>query len=92
MYREREYLQQRMRRANSSDEARYLEEKLYRLEREMMDPRQFLEPPHMQYEQMLRKPVPMPPSLGGDLVAALETPLSFLKNADKKLLLTGATS
>jgi hypothetical protein len=79
------YLQDRIRRASSAAEARHYEEKLYRLEREMsMSSR-------MQYEQMRITPVPMPTSLGVDL-AAPETPLSFLKNADKKLLLTGATS
>jgi hypothetical protein len=75
------YLQDRIRRASSADEARHYEEKLYRLEREMSS--------HM--HQMRITPVPMPASFN-EVPAAPETPLSFLKNADKKLLLTGATS
>lgn len=85
MYNERKALQERIYMARTSDEARYYEEKLYRLEREMSMM------PHMQYEPMRVAPTPMPASLGVDL-AAPETPLSFLKNADKKLLLTGAAS
>lgn len=84
LYSEREHLQRRMREARSGDEMRYYEEKLYRLERELFSP-------HMQYEQMRIAPVPMPASFN-EVPAAPETPLSFLKNADKKLLLTGATS
>lgn len=82
MYSDRKALQERIYMARTSDEARYYEEKLHRLEREM---------PHMHYEQMRMTPVPMPASLN-EVLAAPETPLSFLKNADKKLLLTGATS
>jgi hypothetical protein len=79
------YLRDRIRKASSAAEARHYEEKLYRLEREMSMM------PHMHYEQMRMTPVPMPASLN-EVLAAPETPLSFLKNADKKLLLTGATS
>lgn len=84
MYGELDHLHRRMREARSGDEMRYYEEKLYRLEREMT----MMMPSPMQYEQMRIAPRPMPTSLG----AAPETPLSFLKYADKKLLLTGATS
>jgi hypothetical protein len=78
------YLQDRIRRASSADEARHYEERLYRLKHEMSS--------RMQYdEQMRMAPLPMPASFN-EVPAAPETPLSFLKNADKKLLLTGATS
>jgi hypothetical protein len=77
------YLQDRIRRASSADEARHYEEKLYRLKHEMSS--------RMQYEQMRMAPPLMPASFN-EVPAAPETPLSFLKNADKKLLLTGATS
>ena len=84
LYRERDELQRRIHMARSSDEARYYEEKLWRLEREAM----LL--PQREYEQM--RMAPMPPSFDAFQKAEAETPLSFLKNADKKLLLTGATS
>jgi hypothetical protein len=82
--RERDDLRERIHRARSSDEARYYEEKLWRLEREMLmqDAQYFASAPML--------PVPMPTSLGVDLAASeTKTPLSFLKNADKKLLLIG---
>ena len=77
------YLRDRIRRASSAAEARHYEEKLYRLEHEASS--------RMYYEQQRITTVPLPASFN-EVPAAPETPLSFLKNADKKLLLTGATS
>ena len=82
--RERDYLRQSIRSSRSSDEARYYEEKLWRLERELM-----------RVEQMSYM-TPTPEFLGFNEVPKTVkkeiTPLSFLSNADTKLLLTGAST
>ena len=81
-----EYLRDRIRRASSATESRHYEDRLYRLEGEMRDTRYdfntdtFWPEPRQYMAAINTLPVPEP-----------ETPLSFLKNADKKLLLTGAT-
>ena len=80
---ERYELRERIHRARSSDEARYYEEKLWRLEREMMQmpDRHYFAAPQIQpivNEADLEK-----------IKAEAQTPISFLKFADKKLLLIG---
>ena len=85
---ERYELRERIHRARSSDEARYYEEKLWRLEPEMMQmpDRHYFAAPQIQpivNEADLEKI---------KIEIETQTPLSFLKTADKKLLLTGATS
>ena len=80
-----DHLRDRIRKASSSAEARYYEEKLYRLECEMRGYRYDLNTDsyvdaQRYMMQVNTTPIPEP-----------QTPLSFLKNADKKLLLTGAT-
>jgi hypothetical protein len=80
-----EYLRDRIRKASSSSEARYYEEKLYRLEYEMRGYRYDLNTDSFADAQRYMAPINM------TLIPEPETPLSFLKNADKKLLLTGAT-
>jgi hypothetical protein len=81
IHHERDYLRQAIRSSRSSDEARYYEEKLWRLDRELM---------HV--EQMNYR-APAPEFLGFNEVPKTVkkeiTPLSFLSNADTKLLLTG---
>ncbi len=80
-----EYLRDRIRKASSGAEARYYEEQLYRLESERRGYRYDLNTDsyvdaQRYMMQVNTTPTPEP-----------QTPLSFLKNADKKLLLTGAT-
>ena len=80
-----DYLRDRIRRASSSAESRHYEERLYRLESEMRSRRYDINTDSyvdaQQYMmQVNTTPIPEP-----------QTPLSFLKNADTKLLLTGAT-
>lgn len=83
-----EYLRDRIRKASSSGEARYYEEQLYRLECEMRGNRYDINTDS--YVDAFRYMAPV--SAAPAPVPEPQTPLSFLKNADKKLLLTGATS
>jgi hypothetical protein len=81
-----EYLRDRIRSASSGAEARHYEERLHRLEREMYNRRYDINTDsyvdaQRYMMQVNTTPIPEP-----------QTPLSFLKNADTKLLLTGATS
>ncbi len=80
-----EYLRDRIRKASSSAEARYYEEQLYRLERDMYKTRYDFNTDSYVDAQRYMAPVNTAP------VPEPQTPLSFLKSADKKLLLTGAT-
>lgn len=92
MYAERDELRHRMDRASCRDEYEYFRNRLYELERremgrmrDMHDMRYFSEAPRVM-------PAPPPLTVGVDLAApAKPDPLSFLLNANKKLLL-GATS
>lgn len=85
--REIDHLLDRSRMARSRDEHDYYLGRARELERELsMRDARYFEPPRMM-------PLPAPASIGVDPAKTEpETPLSFLKNADKKLLLTGATS
>jgi len=85
MYAERDHLRMRMDRASCRDEYEYFRERLHELEhREMVrDMRYINEPPRIQ-------PVPAPTSLTTD--PAKPDPLSFMRNANNKLLLIGATT
>ena len=80
-----EYLRDRIRKASSSSEARYYEEQLCRLENEARGYRYDLNTDSFVDAQRYMAPVNTTP------IPEPQTPLSFLKNADKKLLLTGAT-
>jgi len=80
-----EYLRDRIRKASSSGEARYYEEQLYRLECEMRGNRYDINTDSYADSFRYMAPVNTTP------IPELQTPLSFLKSADKKLLLTGAT-
>jgi hypothetical protein len=80
-----EYLRDRIRKASSSAEARHYEEKLYRLEYEMRGSRYDINTDSYVDAFRYMAPVNTMP------VPEPQTPLSFLKNADNKLLLTGAT-
>lgn len=77
------YLRDRIRKASSSAEARYYEEKLYRLEGEMYRGRYDVNTDSYVDAQRYFAPVNTAP------IPEPQTPLSFLKSADKKLLLTG---
>ena len=79
---ERYELRERIHRARSSDEARYYEEKLWRLEREMM------QMPDRFHPMALPAPIVNEADLE-KIKAEAQTPISFLKFADKKLLLIG---
>lgn len=80
---EMRYYEERMRRAGSRSEHEYYRDRLRDLEMRMH--------PAYYYDD-LKRVMPMPTQIGVDLAKAPEpvTPLSFLKSADKKLLLTGA--
>jgi hypothetical protein len=80
-----DYLRDRIRRASSATESRHYEDRLYRLESEMRSRRYDINTDsyvdaQRYMMQVNTTPIPEP-----------QTPLSFLKNADNKLLLTGAT-
>jgi hypothetical protein len=80
-----DYLRDRIRKASSSAEARHYEEKLYRLENEMRGYRYDINTDSWGDAQRYIAPTNTTP------IPEPQTPLSFLKSADKKLLLTGAT-
>lgn len=77
---EARYCDERMRRANSRDEYEYYRNRLHELERRTMDSYNYY-----LNEQRRVMPAPMP-----SLAPEPTTPLTFLKSADKKLLLIGA--
>ena len=80
-----EYFRDRIRKASSSAEARHYEEKLYRLESERRGYLYDLNTDSYVDAQRYMMQV------NTALMPEPQTPLSFLKNADNKLLLTGAT-
>jgi hypothetical protein len=82
---EARYCEERMRTASSRSEHEYYRERLRELERSYhMDPYRYgFDEPRSVRPQI----PPMHPTLAPEPV----TPLTFLKTADKKLLLTGAT-
>ena len=77
------YLRERIRKASSIAETRHYEEKLYRLESEMYRGRYDINTDSYVDAQRYFAPVNTAP------IPEPQTPLSFLKSADKKLLLTG---
>jgi len=92
---EAEYLRDRICKATSGSEARHYEEKLCRLESEMRSGRydintdSYVDTRGMRQYALAANTVPIP---NPTPIPEPQTPLSFLKSADKKLLLTGATS
>ena len=80
MHHERDYLMQAIRSSRSSNEARYYEEKLWRLDRELM---------HVEEMHYKTRPEFLGFNEAPKIVKKEVTPLSFLSNADTKLLLTG---
>ena len=75
------HLERCMQTARSRDEHDYYRSRLYEAERRL----------HMnQFYDEPKRVMPMPPPL--TLAPDPVTPLTFLKTADKKLLLTGATT
>jgi hypothetical protein len=81
-----DYLRDRIRKASSVAESRHYEDRLYRLESEMYKRQYNINTDSWADAQRYIAPVNTTP------IPEPQTPLSFLKNADKKLLLTGATS